>query len=419
MPPVPPVIKYVASALDFAVRADATYLITGGTGGIGQVLATWLADRGARHLAFVSRRGRPQAGAGADAIAALEARGVSVRVAAADVADAAAMSAIVRDIEQSGAPLRGVFHAAGVLRNDAVMSVTDEAMRDVARPKIAGACVLDAVTRDLPLDLFVLFSSGASVWGSKGLVHYAAANQFLDAFAYVRRQSGRPALAINWGPWDAGMATPEAQQAMAAMGVTPLSPAEGTAALERALSQATTRVAVAKIDWPVFAAVYRAKSARPLLDEIAPAAPAAAAGGGELAREIAAALPGDRHALALDRLQAHAAAVFGLTAARPDPAAGLSELGMDSLMAVELRDRLQRALAMPLPPTLAFDCPTIDAMAAYLVKIAAPAAPAASEAPSDAPDAAAIAALSQDEVRALLADELQALAMDAIVEEQG
>ena len=415
-------------AAPVTIRGGATYLITGGGGGIGIAVAAWLASAGATHLVLTSRRGRPSSGASLEAIEALERRGVDVRVVTADVSDRTRMEEVLRDIAASGAPLRGVVHAAGVLRNDEVRTVTPEAIRDVCRPKIAGASLLHELTRDLPLDLFVMFSSGASIWGSRGLVHYAAANQFLDALAHVRRAAGLPATTINWGPWgEAGMADAEGQRVMAQMGVAAFRTAEGLAALAHALATGRPQIVAAKVDWRVFVPIYRSRARLALLDELASIeAPARKDDGGDLARQVSAALPGDRRAVLLAALQSHAGTVLAVEGAAPDPRTGLTELGMDSLMAVELRNRLQHALGVALPPTLAFDCPTLDAMADYLVGVVAPAerAPATGSAAPAAPaavdtDVAQVGMMSEAEVRALLAGELAALSLDGIGEDQG
>ena len=415
------------AARSVAVRDDATYLITGGAGGLGLVVAGWLASAGARHMVLTGRRGRPASGPSLEAIESLERAGVSVRVVAADVADRAAMASLVGEINAGAAPLRGVVHAAGVLRNDDVSGVSAEAIREVCRPKIAGAWVLHELTRGLPLDLFVLFSSGASVWGSRGLAHYGAANQFLDALAHLRRGHGLVATSVNWGPWaEAGMADAEGQRVMAQMGVSAFGSAEGTRALAHALATGLPQIVAAKVDWRVFAPIYRARSGRRLLDELTPAeAMPRQADGGELARDVAAALPGDRRDVLLAALQVHAGAVLGVEGALPDPRTGLTELGMDSLMAVELRNRLQHALGIALAPTLAFDCPTIDAMAEYLLVALAPADRASSVRPAAAraaapveADVAQVGGMSEEEVRALLAGELAALAIDGIGEDK-
>jgi short-subunit dehydrogenase/acyl carrier protein len=407
------------------LRSDATYLITGGAGGLGVIVADWMASHGARHLVLVGRKGKASTKAGEHAIERLTRRGVEVRLVAADVTDRDRMSALVEELKSGGAPLRGIVHAAGVLRNDDVKSVEVETIREVFRPKVKGAWILHDLTKALPLDLFVMFSSGASIWGSRGLVHYAAANQFLDSLAHYRRSLGLSATSINWGPWaEAGMASAEGQRVMEQMGVSAFTSAEGSEALSHVLSTGAAQVVAAKVDWRVFAPIYRAKARRHLLDELAPDVSAGAAqrgpGAGELAARVAAALPGDRREVMLAALQDHAAAVLGLEDTRPDTRHGLTELGMDSLMAVELRNRLQHALGAQLAPTLAFDCPTLEAMATHLIEVLGlnhiP-APRPAAAPVAA-DVAEVGVLSEEEVRTLLAGELAALSLDGIGEDK-
>jgi acyl carrier protein len=254
-------------------------------------------------------------------------------------------------------------------------------------------------------------------------VHYAAANQFLDALAHLRRAQGLAATAVNWGPWgEAGMADAEGQRVMAQMGVSAFRSSEGTQALAHVLATGLPQVVAAKVDWRVFAPIYRSRSRGALLEELAPAdAPRHRDDGGELARGVAAALPGDRRDVLLAGLQAHAGAVLGVEGTTPDARTGLTELGMDSLMAVELRNRLQHALGVALAPTLAFDCPTLDAMADYLLGLVAPAERAAAARPAAAAvdaDVAQVGVMSEEEVRALLAGELAALSLDGIGEDK-
>jgi acyl transferase domain-containing protein/acyl carrier protein len=402
-----------------ALRQDATYLITGGTGGLGLALAGWMADRGAQHIVLTSRKGQPTERAALATLDALAGRGIDVRVVAADAADRDHMASLVRELQRGASPLRGVVHAAGVLRNGDVRELTVEAMRDLGRPKVTGAWILHELTRELPLDFFVVFSSGASVWGSRGLASYGAANGFLDALAHYRRANGLPATSINWGPWAAGMASAGDQRVMAQMGITAFSPDEGVRALERVLTAGPAQIVAAKVDWSVFEPIYTAKSDRRLLEELR-TRPAAAkqppVDGGALAREVTAALPGERLDVLIAALQRHAAVVLGVDGGLPNPQRGLTELGMDSLMAVELRDRLQHAIGRSLPPTLAFDSPTLAAMAEFLLSTLAP--PSAAPAPpaSSDPDVADVEPLSDEEVKALLAGELAALSLDGFGE---
>jgi acyl transferase domain-containing protein len=404
--------KAVPAGHALRASAEATYLVTGGLGGLGLNVARWLVERGARHVALVGRSS-PSASQ-TEAIRALEAAGAAVRTFAADVGDRARMAEVFAEIKAALPPLRGILHAAGIMRLQDVRDLTDAAVADVFRPKVAGAWVLHELTRDAELDFFVSFSSGAAIWGSRGLAHYAAANQFLDALAHHRRALGLPAVSVNWGPWSEGMASDEGQRLLAQMGVGALSADEGLRALERLLAVDVTQITVAKVDWAVFAPIYSAKVRRFLLDELDAPAPTddASSGPSELARRLADALPGDRRDLLFAHIQAETSRVLGLDGPlEREEGQGFRDLGMDSLMAVELRNRLQRDVGRPLPSTLAFDYPTIESLTDYLLEqvLALPAVTVAQPSSVEPDELASLRTLSDSEVNDLIAAELQSL----------
>jgi acyl carrier protein len=274
----------------------------------------------------------------------------------------------------------------------------------------------------MSLEFFVAFSSISAVLGSRGLSHYAAANHFLDALAAARRALGLPALSVNWGPWaEVGMATLQNQQQLARIGVASLPPAQALAALEYALGAGLAQTMVADIAWATFAPLYEARARGPLLaqltsERLAAGEPAARAKPA-LVGELEAAAPGDRHSILLDSVRREVALVMGLPPAQPiDPRQGLFELGLDSLMAIELKGRLELGLGVTLPRTLAFDYPNIEALVSYLLdellSLGAPAA--ASGAEQTAPDErdtlrGEIERLSTDSVEAQLITELESL----------
>jgi acyl transferase domain-containing protein len=363
------------------IDPEGAYLVTGGLGGLGVELAAWLVRGGARHLVLTGRTGLPAraewdalpddsaAARQAAAVRALEARGAEVRVVRADAADAERMTALFAELKAAPARLRGIFHAAGLMEQCALRELTGRALHEVLRPKVLGAWLLHELSRDLELDHFVLFSSAAAVWGSIGLAHYAAANAFLDALAEHRKAQGRPALSVAWGPWSTGMGTSAAQQWLAQMGVVAFSPEKGLGVLEGLLGGARARVTAASVDWSVFRPVYEAKTRRLLLEGLEPevrtGAPAPEAG--RALRRLREALPADRPDALSSYLRGELARVLGFGPGRPlDPERGFFELGMDSLLAVELRNRLQTGLDHALPPTLAFDHPSLQTLARYL-----------------------------------------------------
>jgi acyl transferase domain-containing protein/acyl carrier protein len=375
------------------LRADASYLVTGGLGAIGLRVAGWMVERGARHLVLAGRRApSPQA---LQAISALRQQGATVVLAAADVAEAADLQRVLDDITAQRPPLRGIVHAAGVYGHEALTELEPGALGSVLRPKVGGAWLLHRLTEHLDLDLFVLFSSVSALWGSKGQAHYAAANAFLDALALWRRRRGLPALSIAWGPWDDdGMVTPAARAWLARVGVRALTPASAMAAFERHLGSAQPHIAIADVDWARFRDTYAAERERPLMEHVwpAPAADAAAPAraASPLAAELASLTPVARHDALVSHLQRRTAEVLGLgDDARLDLHKGFFRLGMDSLMAVELKNRLAQDLGVSLPSTIVFNRANVADLAAYLASEALGWRTAVSERRDPVPAAAA------------------------------
>jgi myxalamid-type polyketide synthase MxaB len=357
------------------VRPEAGYLITGGLGGLGLTVACWLVERGARHLALVSRSA-PSESAQA-AIREMEQAGAQVVVVQADVSQKEQVANMLAELAQTMPPLSGVIHAAGAL-DDGVLSQQDRArFAKVMGPKVNGAAALHELTRGLPLDFFVLFSSAASLLGSAGQGNYAAANAFMDALAHERRARGLPALSVNWGAWgEVGMAAGlggREQRRLAEQGLGQILPEQGVQALAQALQLGLAQVGVLPINWAKLTKQLSDGIVPPFLSEVAvetpspEAGPRAADASRELLQRLNSAAPEDRHEILLKHVQEQAARVFGLDPAQPlDRRQGLTELGMDSLMAVELKNRLQSSLGRSLPATLAFEHPTLEALTGYL-----------------------------------------------------
>jgi acyl transferase domain-containing protein len=359
-----------------APRANGTYLVTGGLGGVGLTLAEDLASRGARHLVLLGRSAPgPRA---AEAIARLEAAGVSVRVAAADVSDEATMARVLSAIP-ADRPLRGIVHAAGALDDGVVQQMTPERIARVFLPKVRGAWVLHALTREAPLDFFVLCSSVAAVFGSAGQSNYAAANAWLDALARARAAEGRAALSVNWGAWsDVGMATRVSdafRERWAAQGFQLIPPARGGAALWRALDGGFVQAIVQPANWTTFGRALGRRPVPKVLSELVRQSqgPARAAGGSARDENIRAALasaaPAERATRLREHIRHQVADVLGLdSSAVLKDDQPLTELGIDSLMAVELSNRLKTSLGQSLAPTLAFEFPTLGGLTAHLLE---------------------------------------------------
>ncbi len=354
--------------------SNGCYLITGGLGSLGLKVARWLVDQGARHLLLLSRQGlTPET---QPAVTALEATGVEVTAMAADVTDLAQMQQVWQQMHSAGIPLKGVVHAAGVEGFAPLTEITPEQWQSVLRPKVQGGWILHQLSLQENLDFFVCFSSIASVWGSQGQAHYAAANQFLDSLVQYRRAQGLPGLAINWGPWaGGGMVTAEAQKWLSQAGVQALDPDLALAALGLFLTSDRTQVTVSRNAWSRFKTLYAARRPRPFLDLIPiPAAeveikvkPEASGSQSDLVARLLAQPESERMSSLQTAIAEQLRPVLGLKSTQSlDPQTGFFELGLDSLMAVEFRNRLEKALQVKLPASLAFDLPNLQRLTQYL-----------------------------------------------------
>ncbi|HZN17104.1 MAG TPA: SDR family NAD(P)-dependent oxidoreductase [Micromonosporaceae bacterium] len=355
-----------------------TVLVTGGTGGIGAEAARWLADHGAGHLLLVSRRGADAPGA--DVLAAdLRRRGSAVTIAACDAADRDQLAEVLGAVPAE-APLRAVFHAAGVVEDGVAAALTPEPLRRVLRPKTVAALHLHELTRGHDLDAFVLFSSFAGTVGTLGQAAYAAANAFLDALAEQRRTAGLPATSVAWGPWaGAGMAAQAAtRKGMRRSGLSPLAPELALTALHQAIGYGDSTVAVVDVDWERFTAGFTTVRPSPLLRDLPQVRRHDGGGGagplqprgveaGELARRLAGLTGPRRDRALLDLVREHVAVVLGHRSGQAvEPDRPFKDLGFDSLAAVELRNRLTKATELRMPVTLVFDYPTAESLARYL-----------------------------------------------------
>ncbi|MCB0171116.1 MAG: type I polyketide synthase [Anaerolineae bacterium] len=355
------------------ISPDATYLITGGLGGLGLETAQWLSTQGAKHLVLV---GRSVASEDAkQTIKKLEQDNVQIMVAQADVSKHTDLARILSIIEQDMPPIRGIFHAAGIVSDAVLMQQTWSKFMNVMAPKVEGAWHLHTLTRQMPLDFFVMYSSAASVLGSAGQSNYAGANAFLDALAHFRRSSGLPALTVNWGPWaNVGMTAvldSQEQQRWARQGLTPLNPNQGMHLLEQALSANSPQVCALFAHWPTYIRSYAAEKADLLFSELVGADDAdrrrESTTSPDLLQQLASVPRSKQRNFLLTHIHRRACLVLGLDPAHPiDSEQPLNELGLDSLMAVELRNILSNDVNNGLPATLLFDYPTLKDLAEYL-----------------------------------------------------
>jgi len=349
--------------------------------------------------------------------------GAQVQAMQADLADPSAVARVLAAIDPA-APLRGIVHSAGLLEDGALLQQDWPRFVRPLGPKVDGSWALHAQTAHLRLDFFVLFSSMASVLGSAGQGNHAAANAFMDALAGARRAAGMPALSISWGAWSVvgAAAQRRVDTRIDAQGIDPIAPARGLELLESLMSSAgAPHVAVFPVRWTTF--LTQPQAASPMLDELralqradvraaATTATADAAPGNDWLVRLAQAGPAKRHELLLSFVGEQVARVIDAASANAiDPRQALNELGLDSLMAVELRNRLGSGLALrrSLPATLVFDHPTMEALARYLEQTVAP--PPATEAPAAVPEPTdalgTIDELSDEEVDRLFAAKLR------------
>ncbi|NEA15186.1 non-ribosomal peptide synthetase/type I polyketide synthase [Streptomyces halstedii] len=351
--------------LPLRLRADGSYLVTGAFGALGRLLCRTLVRRGARRLILVGRTPVParEKWSGADPTAAegravallreLEDLGAQTVLAPLDITDEDALTRWLDAYRSTDPPpVRGVFHLAGQVRDTLVTDLDRSAFDAVHDPKTVGAFLLHRHLRDEPLDHFVLFASIASLLTTAGQTNYAAGNAFLDALAHHRRAQGLPALSLDWGPWATGMIEELGlvDHYLHSRGMSSLAPEAGMGVLERVIGQDHAQLVVATVvDWPVFLAWYPAPP--PLVAGLAAAAapPASGGSGNAFLDAFGAADEETRRSLVAERFAELAAAVLRTTAESVDMASGLGTLGLDSLLAMELRARVHAELGVALP----------------------------------------------------------------------
>ncbi len=354
------------------IDPQGMYLITGGTGFLGLQLARWLVDRGGRYLSLVSRRGLSEESH--SVVDVLRAAGAEVTIHATDVTNYSDMETMWQQIHTKGIPLKGIVHAAGIEGTTPLADLTSEQWQQVLRPKVRGGWILHQLSQSEPLDFFVCFSSIASVWGSQGQAHYAAANQFLDSLVHYRRTQGLPGLTINWGPWSGGgMVTAEAQTRLSQAGVQVLDPPQALSAFEILLSSEIVQAIVSQNQWSCFKRLYTARRSRPFLDQIQVSSSEAESENkpnsapSDLVVRLQSLPESERLRYLQALLEEQLRSVLGLKIGQSlDPQKGFFDLGMDSLMAVELRNRLQPLLNTPLSVSLAFDFPTLNRLSHFI-----------------------------------------------------
>jgi NADPH:quinone reductase-like Zn-dependent oxidoreductase/acyl carrier protein len=353
-------------------RPDGGYLLTGGLGGIGMLVARWMVEHGARHLVLVGRRAPSEQAQ--RAIREMEAHGAIVRTIAADVSKPQEVKRILASFEDGFPALRGVLHAAAVVDDALVVNIDPARLEQVMGPKAFGAWNLHRQTAHQELDFFVMFSSIAAVLPQPGHGSYAAANAFLDALARHRRSLGKPGLSVNWGGWSGtGLAiTAGASSTIrgyAARGMKPLSSRQGLDALGHLLGRTEAVALAVPVDWRKLAASYRTEGVPVVLSNLAQQQSQSASSEtwkDDPVGQIRTAPAGQRRELLENHLRSELARVLRLAPARIERNNRLGSMGLDSLMAVTFVRRLSASLGILLPATAAFNYPTIATLATHV-----------------------------------------------------
>ncbi|NEO56677.1 MAG: alpha/beta fold hydrolase [Okeania sp. SIO3B5] len=365
---VPRLVKHFPQEFQpLSLCSDATYLITGGLGALGLQIAEWMVEKGARNLVLISRR-QPSEQA-QQTIQGLEKLDVQVKVLSADISVETDVIKILEQIQTP--PLRGVIHAAGVLDDGVLQRMNWERFTKVMAPKVNGAWHLHKLTKHLSLDFFVCFSSTASLLGSPGQGNYAAANAFMDALAYYRRGIGLPGLSINWGAWsESGMATRVASQyqnRMETAGISSISPGRGMQVLEQLVqSKSKAQVGVLPADWSVLAKQWGLANPSSLLLELLQQETTSKQTDEQILDKWKAAPTTERQEILKTYIQSLVAKSMGIKSSKIPADANLIELGMDSLMTMEVVNQLSRDLNFIIYPREFYERPKINSLTQYL-----------------------------------------------------
>jgi len=413
-------------------RKNGAYMITGGLGQLGLKLAHWMAEQGARYFVLLSRKRLPMESTDhaaaniehgrqkMEAIDTIRKLGAEVKVLSADVGNIEEMTAVFEKFGKEFPPLHGIVHAAGVIAPRPLADLEISDLQTVFKAKVFGTWILHELTQHLELDFLILFSSAASVLGSKDLAHYAAANHFLDTYAHYARLNNQPVLSINWGWWAGGWNDDNLMNHFSQVGLHAMSDADGMAAMQELLSADTVQSMCADIDWRTLAPIYEAKKSRPFLDEIRLAAtkavPSEQTTAFQFMEELQHALPAVRPKMLQDFIRHETAQLLGYkNPSDLDVKMGFFQIGMDSIKAVQLKTRIEAATGLDLPATLTFEYPSIMALVDYIVGVAFDPSLSntldAEETPVEA-DAATVSSkdhkqLSEDELVDLLSEKLK------------
>ena len=371
-----PVIQH-----DFEVAADAAYLITGGLGGLGLEVSQWLVDKGARHLILMARTPLPArdawdtvdpeslVGQRIAAVRQMESLGAAVIIVAIDVSDTDSMRDFLTRYQAQGLPpVRGIVHTAGIMQYQGIQDHNLDDMRAIYAPKVMGSWLLHSLFADAPLDFFVTFSSTSALLSSPLMCSYAAANNFMDALAHYRQSQGLPALSINWGTWrEAGMATAADAPTRSLDVSQSLSNAEGLAALNRLLCGNASQVAVMPVDWGRYTAFGRV----PFLDNLTTPTRVERPHNEtktSIRQTILALSPEERESALCEHLHHQIAGILGFSTEKLDVSMSLAAVGIDSLMAVEIKNYVEKHLGVTMSIVQLLQGPSIQELSTTILR---------------------------------------------------
>ncbi|MEY2857776.1 MAG: hypothetical protein RLZZ74_2088, partial [Cyanobacteriota bacterium] len=382
-----------------------TYLITGGMGAIGLQVAQWLVTKGVTNLVLLGRNDvKPEL---KDKLQKLQ-DSAQVKLIKADIANTNQLAQVLKEIESELPPLRGVVHCAGVISDRTIAQQNWHSFQQVLAPKVQGAWNLHHLTQKYDLESFILFSSASSLIGSAGQANYCAANAFLDTLAHGRRSLGLPAISINWSAWEhTGLAAnTQITKALKQQGIGSIQPAEGIEILEQLLLDAPAQVGVMPIDWHLW---QQNHAVTPYYEDLVVAKVASVnkSNSSYDQQQLITALPEQRQSLLITQISQQVANILGIKdLSEIDLESGFSELGLDSLGSVELRNKLQSSYDLKLSQTVIFDYPNIRQLAKYLRSLLFNGESLEQDI-TTYDDSASLENLSEEQAEALLLEELE------------
>ena len=404
---------------NFEIKSDGCYLITGAFGGFGKVIANWLVNCGARHLVLSSRNGASTPEAEAFVNSLLD-RKVTVQIVKADAGSPNDIARLLAEIRSTAQPLHGIFHLAMFIDDAPLAALNRERMASVIGPKALGAWLLHEGTRDIALDCFVMFSSISSIFGNPAQGNYAAANAFLDSLAHHRQALGLPALTINWGVLggEGYVARNErVSEFLAKQGISELSPGEVLSIVQSSLRAGSAQVAAIRLDWAKWRTFFRGMQGNPLLERIFAAVEAQDSAGvtSDWRNKIESAAPAEKETVIAHAVREVVGSVLRVKPETLRNDQPLTDLGLDSLMGVEIENSLEAAIGVALPPTSLMRARTIGQIATLIAGHVGGTAPATATTPGNGSMPVAqpatstvevdLDALSTEEIGRLLGDD--------------